>query len=805
MKFLAHITSSNGQRIEQTLWAHCRKTAYYAGEAMRHLDLYNTGYLAGLLHDMGKATNKFNQYLEDSFAEKPVKRGSVNHTFAAVIYLLEHFHHRKKPEEDLTAEIISYAVGAHHGLFDCTDLEGNSGFGHRLHKDRIEICYEEAVQNYFEHVATEEEVSSLFFKASAEIKSFVDKLLIKYNGKYSRVFFQISLTTRMLLSAVIYGDRRDTGEFMKQLEYKTEYSFDWNQTFDYFEAKIQAFDSSSAINQVRRHISEQCLSFSSQKAGIFRLNVPTGGGKTLCSLRYGLAHAKQYKKRRIIFIIPLLSVLEQNAAVIHQYLPDENIILEHHSNVVREKSQKNELDYYELSTEDWEKPVIISTLVQLLNILFSGKTSDIKRMQALCNSIIIIDEIQSIPKKLISMFNMAMNFLQECCNTTIVLSSATQPCFDNTDWPLHLASQADMVVLSEAERTVFKRNHLKNCTTPYGMSLEECSCFCHELIRKHISLLIICNTKKEAGDLYSLLNELDTEKELDIFHLSTSMCPQHRIETLKQITNQLSVLQAESTKQLTVKKLICVSTQLVEAGIDFSFDGVVRILAGMDNLAQSAGRCNRSNEYGYPGTVYLINLKNESLQMLPDIRHAQDCTRKILALSKNQEIDVGNEDSIRQYYSFFFEEIKKEIDYPLPDYKGSITLTSLLANDNPFQNRKRKNYQMNQPFQQISRYFHVFENDTIDIIVPYGKGKQLIRELENMKQDYYALFSVSQVLENAKPFTISVFRYQYEQLYNAGLLTPLFEGRISVLDEKAYDPFLGVSVPEELTPEDYIF
>ena len=112
---------------------------------------------------------------------------------------------------------------------------------------------------------------------------------------------------------------------------------------------------------------------------------------------------------------------------------------------------------------------------------------------------------------------------------------------------------------------------------------------------------------------------------------------------------------------------------------------------------------------------------------------------------------------------------------------------------------------MNQPFQQISRYFHVFENDTIDIIVPYGKGKQLIRELENIEQDYYALFSVRQVLENAKPFTISVFRYQYEQLYNAGLLTPLFEGRISVLDEKAYDPFLGVSVPEELTPEDYIF
>lgn len=806
MKCLAHITLENKMRIEQTLQEHCRQTASYAAEAMAPLQLYHTGYLAGLLHDMGKATCKYNNYLEASFSGEPVKKGSVIHTFTAVIYLLEHFHFvSSNPWESMCCEILCFAIGSHHGMFDCVDQNGNSGFAHRLHKDKTELCYDEALDNYFNQVCDEQEISQLFHQATNEIQNIITKIQQLYHDLH-KTFFQISLLMRMLLSSVIYGDRKDTSEFMNQIDISNVDNINWTDLLSYFESKISSLDSTSPINQTRNNISEQCFQFAKKEPGIYRLDIPTGGGKTLCSLRYGLAHAKYYNKKRIIFIIPLLSVLEQNAAVIRDFLPEGDLVLEHHSNVIKEKNDKEQLDYGELLTDNWDRPVIISTLVQLMDLLFTDRTSSIKRMQALNESIIIIDEIQSLPTKLVSLFNMAMNFLHEFCHATIILSSATQPSFDDLNWPLHFSDSPDMVSLRNSDLELFKRNTILNRVTPYGMELEECASFCSKLMQNHVSLLLICNTKGEANTIYKLLREQNTNEDLDVFHLSTAMCQNHRENVLANILESLHRLQNNFQNNISSRKLICVSTQLVEAGIDFSFDAVVRVLAGVDNLVQAAGRCNRANEYHHKGSVYFINLKNEPLQMLPEITYAQNSTRRVLANINSEEISsLTSPEYTRQFYQYYFEETKKQLDYPVTMNGTSTSLKILLSNENPFNTAKnQKEFMMCQPFQYIGKAFNVFEKETIDVLVPYGKGKDIIQEIKNTKNSLYDFFSLKDILQKAKQFTINIFQYQLTQLYDMGFIYEYFEKRIIVLDESVYDSYLGLSIPKERAVEEFI-
>ena len=808
MKLLAHITGVDGIRQEQTLKQHSYQTAEYAAESIGTAKIYNIVFLAGLLHDCGKGKRELVEYLEDIFAGKEVKRGSINHTFAGVIWLWEHFHKTTSSQwERLTCEIICYAIGSHHGMFDCVDLDGENGFMHRLQKDRDEICYEEAVSNFLSQVAPENVLFEYFYNAEEEVKAFFQLAKETYASNGEKVFFQISMLIRLVLSAVIYGDRRDTGEFMKQRCAVKEQKFSWRERKNYFENKIAQLDSDSVLNQVRREISCQCLKFAEREPGIYRLNVPTGAGKTLCSLRYSLAHAEveKYHKKRVIFIIPLLSVLDQNAKVIREYLPDQDEVLEHHSNVIHEKESEEELDWYEFLTTNWRSPVIVSTLVRLLDILFSHKASDIGRLQALCDSVIVIDEVQSLPKKVTEMFNMAINFLQQYCNATIILSSATQPCFEELKWPLHLAPDPDMVLLSREQLQIFKRAEIINRTDPYGMDWEDCTGFCMDLMKEHASLLIVCNTKTEARTMFERLQEQSESQGWSICHLSTAMCQKHRLDILQELKEKLSMLQKRDENKEKIPKLICVSTQLIEAGVDLSFQGVVRILAGVDNLAQTAGRCNRSNEYGRMGKVYLINLKNENLSMLPEIAKAQNSTRKVLEEMQLSEESLIGEQATRMFYQYLFKATKDEIRYPIDDFGMKIYLADLLANRNgAAENGKNGDSILHQPFKTAGKKFHVFEQKTVDVLVPYKEGKKLIERLQKMQGFFHNMEELEQLMQQAKQYTISIFEWEKERLDHAGLLIKLLDDRVLALSDKAYNSSYGLMNIKEQEVEIFI-
>ncbi len=816
MNLLAHLTDIDGVRTEQSLKEHCFHTAEYAAQSVGNPGLYHTAYLAGLTHDMGKAKKAYEVYLEDAYSGKEVIRGSVNHTFAGVIYLLERYHTDKSsPWERMTSEIIGYAVGSHHGMFDCADLDGKNGFLYRLQKDREELDYEETVRNYLEQVAEESLIEEHFQKAVREITMFFQDAKAAYGAKAGRkIFFQISMLARLILSAAIYGDRRDTSEFMESdgshRVLDTEKKTGWKERMAYYEERIARLDSSGALNQVRSDISGQCLAAAQRESGIYRLNVPTGAGKTLSALRYALAHAEKYQKKRIIFIIPLLSVLDQNVKVIRDYVRDQDEVLEHHSNVIRGKDMAEEADRYEFLEESWNYPIVVSTLVQLLDILFSHRTSAAGRMQALCDSVIVIDEVQSLPKKITDMFNMAMNFLLQFCNASIVLSSATQPCFEELKWPLHLAEKPDMVKLSAEQLQVFQRADIVDKTDQYGMDWSECADFCTRRLAECASLLVICNTKSEARTLFEKLRGRAGDEGWDIFHLSTSMCQKHRLLVLEKVKKSLEKLRRESGNPECARKVLCISTQLIEAGVDLSFENVVRVLAGVDNLAQAAGRCNRSGEYGKTGKVYLIKLQNEKLNLLQEIKTAQDCTRKVLEL-KNTRVEDSVQDSLigdgatRYFYRYFYEEIKSEVRYPAKLEKNSSVyyLADLLSNVNA-KAKKDEGYVLYQPFKTIGKEFRVFDEETADIFVPYGLGKDLLAELKAMQQMKFHLGKFKETVRKARPYTISIYAWQRKNLEQTGMLYSILDGRILVLDGRAYDDDYGLRVETEQPVSEFV-
>ena len=411
----------------------------------------------------------------------------------------------------------------------------------------------------------------------------------------------------------------------------------WAARLAYLEEKLQGKPHNGEIDNARQKISETCGAFAEKASGIYRLNVPTGGGKTLSSLRYALAHAKQFGKKRLIFTSPLLSILEQNAKEIRKFVGDDRLILEHHSNVVQTDTSQDALDECELLVQSWNAPIILTTLVQLLNTLFDGKTTSIRRFQALCDSVIVIDEVQTVPTKLLSLFNLAIQFLSEQCRATVVLCSATQPCVERAEHPLRRAPE-EIVPYDEALWATFRRTELQLAG---GRRLDELPEMICTLMETTDSLLAVCNKKSEAAYLL----EHTRSAEYRSFHLSAAMCMQHRRDVLDEVQAALG----------RKEKVLCIATQVMEAGVDISFGAVLRLAAGMDSIMQAAGRCNRDRESETPRPVYVVNCTDENLGMLRDIRRGKDATLALTeafsASSERFDGSLFSAAAIRYYYA----------------------------------------------------------------------------------------------------------------------------------------------------------
>lgn len=790
--FPAHIrTEPDGSRKVQTVEEHCRKVAEYASKNLGCVGLGKTAYLAGILHDAGKYTDRFRSYITDAAEGKPVMRGSVNHTFAGVRYVQTELAGKGSENSAvrvITADLVSYAAGAHHGQFDCVDEYGKNGFEYRIRKN--DIGYDEAMDNFQARCLGRSELEAGFRDACTEVQAMVVRISgIMRNRdagkKREELYYYLGLAARLVQSAVIEGDRRDTAEFMQDAEfpaYPDDLREIWSRELRYAEEKMSELDHTSTVNRARDRISALCREKAESKGGLFRLNVPTGSGKTLSSLRFALAHAKKWDKKHIIIAAPLLSIVEQNAAVIREYIEDQNLILEHHSDVVQPHAEGDELKLSELYVESWEAPIIITTLVQLLNTMFSGETSCIRRFHSLCNAVIVIDEVQSLPAYLYTMFNLMISFLCQCCGTTVVLCSATQPCLEACSYPIEVEAE-DLVPYDREIWEAFHRVDIVNMKSCREAALPERIL---EIAREGGSLLVICNKKSECEKVY---RELSGRCSFPCYHLSAAMCMEHRRKVLSEIREQLKNGQPE-------EPLICVSTQVMEAGVDISFHRVVRLLAGMDNVVQAAGRCNRNGESREPGKVYMLNCTDENLGYLPEIRRGKTASVSLIHSGEYEE-DYSSEEAIRQYYKNLYHEMDEGYqEYAIKGRKD--TVFSLMAGNGSHVSAEEKKdphrqHMLNQAFQEAGEHFHVFDDETVEVIVPYGKGKELIQELTS--DSGYGHGKLRMLLQQAKGYTVTVYPYQAEKLEKAGAIRTLEELNVRFLADEFYDEETGVITP----------
>lgn len=765
--FAAHI--SYDKQHEQSVQDHCLAVAKTCAEYCTLFNAENIGRLCGLLHDAGKLCVDFDDYIRE---KNSMRRGSIDHSYAGAKYITEIANNNTLA----VARLIARVIISHHGIHDWVDEDCRDYFNIRIANNER---YEE-IKNNIHLIASEEEISVLLDKATKEYFEIKQKIKGIYKSKEEAAFY-LGLLERMIESALIDADRSDTAAFMGNIEMSESYDEKklWKEMQHRLQHKLDKFsERTDIISLQRKSISERCAAFSAKDVHICRMIVPTGGGKTLSSLRFAIKYCIKHGTNKIFYTAPFMSVLEQSSNEIRDIAYDENFT-EHHSNALAEiDDDSEEYKDYELHTERWDKPVIATTMVQLLNTFFLGKNSSIRRFHRLAKSVLIIDEVQSLPLKCVNMFYLALNFISYICGTVVVLCTATQPATDDVKYPILIDKEDSVTGDYRKDFEIFQRTEIIPFKEPYGYSYAEASEFCVEKYRQNNNLLVIVNTKSSALKLFTLIKEKVGSTAV-IMHLSTNMCPQHRREKIE----LLRLLLKEE------KPVICVTTQLIEAGVDISFKCVVRSIAGLDNIVQAAGRCNRHGESEEKCPVYIVRLKEERLGNLKEIAAAQDITQHITGYGKYD--DLSSPQAVSEYFRMLYDKEAGNLSYPVP---GHETLLNYLALNNKryemLPNPKTCSPLESQAFKTAGSLFKFIDNNTRDVIVPYNnEAKKLINELESGK------CNITNTLRKVQKYMVSVYNGMEKKLYESHAIRDLPIGAV-ILDSTYYNDEYGVDLEE---------
>ena len=795
--FAAHIDDNN---IEQSVYEHCVGTAFYASEEGENIGLGNVMYLSGILHDIGKNTDEFNDYIHDIHDGKKIVRGKINHSSFGARYISESVVPKTKAEF-LTKQMISYAIMSHHGLNDCLSYDGEDKYSARLDVADEKYC---AVLSNSKEIFGRINVNEIFKKSSKEIEVICNKIddIVKRMHTKKPVqerYFLYGCLSRLILSFLMDADRRDTAEFMSG---KKHYRLNSNERQGYFneckenlEKKLKEFSEKpdrNLIDELRGEMSEKCLEFAKNNGnGIYRLDIPTGGGKTFSAMRFALELAVKERKDRIIYTAPFLSILEQNADELKKVFQDSDNILEYHSNVLFKEDDEEILKRYELLSNEWSSPIIMTTLVRFLDVLFGGNTPDIRRLHQLKKSVVIIDEAQAIPVRYINMFNTMMNFLSGVCDTTIVLCTATQPIFERTERPL-LYSENSNIIFDIKYNQGFKRTEIVNDYFKNILNTEELADIIFD--NTDNNALIILNTKSAVEKLYDYIkNNCD---EYQIIQLTTYMCAQHRLDIIEEMKRALQ----------NNKKIICISTQLIEAGVDISFETVFRSLSGLDSIAQAAGRCNRNGKNSKNGKTYIIQYSEENVSSLEDIKKGQDAMKTRLDNYKGEDLLMPEE--IEKYYRQYFFDRENDMDAPAQKYSSDFeshqSLYSFLSDNSVARkeyekyNGRRYPYFLGQSFKTAASLFSPIERmNMVSLIVYYRDSKDIINRLYAEND----LNEKKKLLKSLQRYTVNLMvsskKYR-ELLQKSSFEKSLFDGALLILTEDSYSMETGVTLEWKL-------
>jgi CRISPR-associated endonuclease/helicase Cas3 len=556
-EFYAHSREGKPPEDWHRLEDHLNKVAEMARSFAKDFNAGEWAYLAGRWHDLGKYSKEFQARLlavgdPDSHIE--TKPGRPDHSTAGAQHAYNSLKDRGK--------LIAYAIAGHHaGLPD-----GNTNEGSCLTKRLL--------KNVPDYSLAPPQI--LKQAAPFELPFAINK---------KRICFQLSFFTRMTFSCLVDADFLDTEDFMAP-----EISM-WRKGYlelPSLEKKLMRYMDhltvhapATKINDYRKEVLSHCLAAADRKPGLFSLTVPTGGGKTLSSLAFAVKHAVKYGLKRIIYVIPYTSIIEQNAAVFRQVLGEE-AVLEHHSNF----EPRQEDQWSRLAAENWDAPLIVTTNVQFFESLFGSRSSRCRKLHNIAGSVVILDEAQMLPVPLLKPSLEALKELSSSYGTTIVLCTATQPALSKSpEFKDGLEDVREIISDPVALYEAFKKIDMTYMSTLTDKELAE-------KLLSHEQALCILNTRRHARQIYELIRSEERS-----FHLSALMCPAHRTEVIRKIRHALEL------------KRPCrvVSTQLIEAGVDIDFPVVFRSLSGIDSIAQAAGRCNREGRLPQNGRVYVFS------------------------------------------------------------------------------------------------------------------------------------------------------------------------------------------------------
>lgn len=671
--FYAHSLEGRPKEDWHRLEDHLKKVAELARTFAEDFGAGDWGYLAGLWHDLGKYSKEFQDYLRkknDINAHIEGTHGRIDHSTAGAQYAVSLL--------NLLGHLLAYMVAGHHsGLLNGRD---------------IDACQEARLRKSihpWEH--------GLQFLPKIDN---IEPPIFLRNSLSKKDSFSVAFFVRMIFSCLIDADFLDTEAFVSPEQAGLRGNWP-DKILEQMDEALTQFISQldpqgdPSVNQQRVLIREACLKAAEKSPGLFSLTVPTGGGKTLSSLAFALRHAIRHGLQRIIYVIPLTSIIEQNADVFREAMKllteglGRDVVCEHHSNI----DPENETLFNRLAAENWDAPLVVTTSVQFYESLFANKTSRCRKLHRLARSVIILDEAQTLPVDYLKPCLRALDELVANYRTSIVICTATQPAIERKEgFEIGLQKPFEIIPNPVELYNRLQRVYVENIGTQSDQDL------C-KLMLAESQVLCIVNTRLHAKKLFETIGPGDGH-----FHLSGNMCPAHRTEKLKQIREHLN------------KGLVCrvVSTQVVEAGVDIDFPVVYRSLAGLDSIAQAAGRCNRNGKLPNKGRTYIF--RSEHTRSERFFSDTAQCAGQILALYQ----DILNLESMNHYFRLYYWDQSPRWD----EKKIMDNFTLLNDRDFPF----------NFGFMQTAEDFQLIdETRTSPVIIPWQEsGWRLCERLRSI-------------------------------------------------------------------------
>ncbi len=739
--YYAHSGNDPAKSDWQRLSDHLAHTAHLAGENASYFGAERLAELCGMLHDLGKYSKAFAQRLEGG--------RRVDHATAGAKVAVEMWGQLGK--------LLAYAIAGHHaGLANGVD----QGEGRSTLKDRLESVIPELDEIWKEEISLPEHLPLPPLKPAENQGGFQGAFLV-----------------RMLYSCLVDADFLDTerhylklkGEVPKRGQQPPLKQL--HQQLNQYLADLMeqaAKGTISDINRLRARVLTHAKEQSKLETGLFSLTVPTGGGKTLTSMAFSLDHALAHQLRRVIYVIPFTSIIDQNAGEFRRIFKPlgENIVLEHHSAFDDSGFEWREetKDKLKLAMENWDAPVVVTTAVQFFESLFADRSSKCRKLHNISGSVIILDEAQMLPQKLLRPTMAAIDELVRNYRCSVVLCTATQPALLRSD-EFYNGFEHVREIAPDPEQLY---NELDRVTVRHiGVQTDK---ELAERLRTNRQILIIVNNRRHARTLYDLLGSGEGN-----YHLTTLMCAKHRKERLEEIRAWL--------KEGQPCKVI--ATSLIEAGVDVDFPLVMRAESGLDSIAQAAGRCNREGRHSKEASEVLV-FSSPDWNAPPELEHQAASMRSVI---RNHQGKLLAPDAIRAYFRDLFWRNQKRLDA-----KNLLKL-------------HRDHYErFSFPFQTIASEYRIIESTMRPIIISLdSEAESLIERLR------YAEF-VGQIARRLQPYLVQVPEEVFLSLKSAAAIATIAPERFGeqfweLINQSLYDDEAGLSweSPSYINAEKLVF